>query len=416
MVAKVNSGKSMSRILNYNEHKVKEGIAECIHASGFIQNADRLKFKDKLEGFTTLTRMNTRAKTNAIHITLNFDIGENLEQKKLIDIANLYMNKIGFGDQPYLVYQHFDAGHSHIHIVSTNIKYGGERISIHNIGRNQSELARKEIEKLFGLVQAESKSKQKDLIPTLKIEKALYGKSPTKQSISKVVAAVVRSYKYTSLPELNAALNQFNVLAYQGKEGSFIKDKKGLLYIMLDSKGNRIGVPIKASAIYGKPTLAKLEKQFKLNEVLRLPFKNYVKDKVEVSLHENPKLKDFVTALEKNNIKTVFRKNEEGRIYGITFVDNQNRVVFNGSDLGKQYSAKAITDRLTEIPKEGSISQALASTSTQELFSYSNETEGKSSFEIADVLKDLTTAELDKHGVDPLLRRKRRKKRKGRSI
>ncbi len=56
------------------------------------------------------------------------------------------MSKIGFGDQPYLVYQHFDARHPHIHIVTTNIKSDGSRIKTHNIGRNQSERARREIE------------------------------------------------------------------------------------------------------------------------------------------------------------------------------------------------------------------------------------------------------------------------------
>ena len=33
-------------------------------------------------------------------------------------------------------------------------------------------------------------------------------------------------------------------------------------------------------------------------------------------------------------------------MYGITFVDNQNKVVFNGSDLGKGYSAAALQSKL----------------------------------------------------------------------
>ncbi|MGF2414173.1 MAG: relaxase/mobilization nuclease domain-containing protein, partial [Ferruginibacter sp.] len=45
-------------------------------------------------------------------------------------------------------------------------------------------------------------------------------------------------------------------------------------------------------------------------------------------------------------IYTLLRQNAEGRLYGITFVDNQNKVVFNGSDLGKGYSAAALQSRL----------------------------------------------------------------------
>jgi len=61
----------------------------------------------------------------------------------------MYMEKIGFCEQPYLIYRHYDAGHPHIHIVSINIRRDGSRISLHNIGRNQSEKARKEIENEF---------------------------------------------------------------------------------------------------------------------------------------------------------------------------------------------------------------------------------------------------------------------------
>ena len=41
----------------------------------------------------------------------------------------------------------------------------------------------------------------------------------------------------------------------------------------------------------------------------------------------------------------MLRQNDTGRIYGITYVDHKSKVVFNGSDLGKQYSANAIQER-----------------------------------------------------------------------
>jgi 1,4-alpha-glucan branching enzyme len=41
----------------------------------------------------------------------------------------------------------------------------------------------------------------------------------------------------------------------------------------------------------------------------------------------------------------VLRQNKEGIIFGITFIDHQTKCVFNGSDLGKQYSAAAILER-----------------------------------------------------------------------
>ena len=38
-------------------------------------------------------------------------------------------------------------------------------------------------------------------------------------------------------------------------------------------------------------------------------------------------------------IDVLFRQNDTGRIYGVTFIDHENRTVLNGSRLGKDFSA-----------------------------------------------------------------------------
>ncbi|HYF70255.1 MAG TPA: relaxase/mobilization nuclease domain-containing protein [Ohtaekwangia sp.] len=349
MVAKVIAGKNIKGALNYNEHKVREGKATCISASGFLQDAEEMTFYDKLHRFEHLIAQNRRTELNTLHISLNFDVSEKLPENKLCAIADTYMTSIGFGDQPYLVYQHFDAAHPHLHIVTTNIKEDGGRIDFHNIGRNASEEARNLIEKEFGLVQAQSKpKKEQQFVRPIDVQKVTYGKSETKRSISNAVRMVTHSYKYTSLPELNAILRQYNVMADRGREGTQMFDKKGLLYSLVDDKGKRIGIPVKASAIYGKPTLPFLERQFHLNEALRQPYKAWLKDTVERVLQTGSNMieEQFADKLSKQGINVVFRTNEEGRTYGVTFVDNKNKTVFNGSDLGKPYSAKSILERL----------------------------------------------------------------------
>lgn len=175
-----------------------------------------------------------------------------------------------------------DAAHRHIHIVTTNIKNDGSRISLHNIGKNQSEKARKEIEKEFNLIRADSKKKeQQQYINPINVQKAIYGQSETQKSISNIVRMVTKTYKYTSLPELNAILKQYNVVADRGTKESLMFEKKGLIYSLIDEKGNKVGVPIKASSIYGKPTLPFLERQLRLDEALRKPHKNQLKDSID---------------------------------------------------------------------------------------------------------------------------------------
>jgi hypothetical protein len=346
MVAKVNIGKTIRGVLSYNENKVKEGTAACIKAEGFPMRADGLSFNDKLQTFLDCNLTNPKVKTNAIHISLNFDPSEKFDNDKLGKIASGYLSKIGFGDQPYLVYQHFDAAHPHVHLVTTNVKMNGERIDLHNIGRNISEQARKEIEVEFNLVKAQGRTATPGIIKAADLSRATYGKSETKRTVSNIVNAVIHSYRFTSIHELNAILKQYNVVADRGREGTIIHSKNGLRYSIINKDGIPVGVPIKASSIYGQPTLTKLSGQFSLNELLRAPHRKRVETAIDsFDGFRRGNLEDFVRHLASNQIYTVLRQNDEGRIYGITFIDNSTRCVFNGSALGKQYSAQGILSR-----------------------------------------------------------------------
>jgi hypothetical protein len=348
MVAKITIPKSIEAALNYNEKKVQKGNAICLHAANYLTEVKGMNFYQKLAGFQRLNILNDRATTKTLHVSLNFGPSEKIADDKFLKIAELYMNKIGFGEQPFLVYKHEDAGHPHIHIVSTTIKADGSRINTHNIGRNQSEKARKEIEQIYSLVKAERQ--QQLMQPGIKpadAQKAIYGKSETKRSISNVVGAVFSQYKFTSLPEFNAALKQFNVVADRGKEEGRIYKNRGLVYRILDVNGNKVGVPIKASSIGCKPILNNLEQKFTINESAKEPLIQRTKNAIDDCLQTSKgSMKNLVAALQQKQIYTLLRQNKEGRLYGITFVDNQNKVVFNGSDLGKGYSAAALQSRL----------------------------------------------------------------------
>ncbi|BBE16262.1 conjugative transposon mobilization protein BF0132 [Aquipluma nitroreducens] len=267
-----------------------------------------------------------------------------MSKEKLLEIARTYMEKIGFGKQPYLVYQHHDAGHPHIHLVSIKVRPEGSRIDMNNIGRNQSEQARKAIEKEFGLVSAEAQKKQEQYrLTPVSAPKVMYGKSQTKMAIQNVLEAVLNQYRYSSLPELNAVLKQYNVMAERGGENSRVYQHNGLLYRILNADGIPIGIPIKASTFYNQPTLKFLEEKFKENEAKRMPHKSRVKNAIDIFLTgKRVTLQDLIKALEKQGIHVALRQNDTGLIYGITYVDRQTKCVFNGSVLGKQYSAKAI--------------------------------------------------------------------------
>ncbi|AFD05330.1 relaxase/mobilization nuclease domain-containing protein [Solitalea canadensis] len=347
MVAIIKTGNSIRRAFYYNEQKLNSGVEECIMAANYPIDVDVLTEEQRLNCLLNQAALNENVKRNSVHISLNFAPGEQLSKVRLCEIASAYMEKIGFANQPYLVYEHHDAGHPHIHIVSIKVRANGSRIDTQNIGRNQSEKARKEIEEQFHLVRAEEHKRQLFKLKPVNVQKAVYGKSETKHAITNVLDAVLLRYKYTSIAELNAVLNQYNIAADRGTENSRIYLNNGLVYRLLEEQGNKVGVPIKASDIYNKPTLSFLENRFLLNEIERKRYASRVKNSIDLAFlkHAELPLKGLIQILQNEGIHTALRQNKEGMIYGITFVDHQTKCVFNGSDLGKNYSTARIIER-----------------------------------------------------------------------
>ncbi|WP_439490845.1 relaxase/mobilization nuclease domain-containing protein [Algoriphagus sp.] len=348
MVAIIKSSKSLRRPFHYNETKVDEGVAELLLAQNYpMKNAEQTADL-RLKYLLKLANLNSRTSVNAVHISLNFAPGEDFEKEKLQKIAKDYMRGIGFENQPYLVYKHTDAGHPHLHIVTTNIELDGKRIPLHNIGKLKSEPTRKAIEKQFALVPAEAQKQGLFIAKPVAISRLDYGKSETKQAIGNVLQHVLKSYKFTSLPELNAVLNQYRIVADRGREESRIFKNRGLDYRVLDDQGNKVGVPIKASSFYFKATLNSIESRFEVNEMeLKKQLKS-TRSAIDLTLMKmsGKSLDEVIKSLEKQGIATIKRENQEGRLYGITFVDHRTKCVFNGSALGKNYSAKGLMDRI----------------------------------------------------------------------
>lgn len=419
MVAKITLPRSIEAALNYNEKKVQKGNAICLQAVNYLQEAGEMNFYQKLAGFQRLNSLNERATTKTLHVSLNFDPSEKLKENKLLKIASDYMRKIGFGEQPYLVYKHEDAGHPHIHILSTTIKADGSRINTHNIGRNQSEKARKEIEAAYGLVKAERQQQLRSpLIKPVEVAKVIYGKTETHRGISNVVSTVFSSYRFCSLPEYNAALRQFNVVADRGKEEGRIYKNRGLVYRVLDANGIKTGVPVKASSVGCKPTLNNLERKFAANATAKESLKPFVKTKLDECLAQSPStVNELTELLKQKNIYTLLRQNAEGRLYGITFVDNQIKCVFNGSDLGKGYSVIAIQSKLaTSSVKnaEKTIDVDNSKTPGKELRMGKSQEKSVTIFPSKDNLLNILITPEQQFGNTPysLLKKKRKKKRK----
>lgn len=420
MVARIKISKSLNRAFRYNENKVKKGVAELLTAENFPVDPDRLNEYQRLNVLEKIASLNPNLTTNTVHISLNFDPSETLSKDKLKEIAYEYMNRIGFGKQPYLLYQHNDSGHPHMHILTTRVALDGSTIGVHNIGKTQSEPARKEVETMFGLVKAEDSKKTQNVLKSAYLQKVDYGKTESKKAIASVLSEVIKNYKFTSLAELNAVLNRYNVKADRGAETSRTFLHNGLHYKIIDDKGKPVGIPIKASLFAEKPTLKYLEENFKSNETTRLPHKSRVKNSIDLYFlkQSKPDMNGLIKALEKEGIHTVLRQNEQGVLYGITYVDHRTKCVFNGSALGKQYSTKAIQERCSLLPFQQQ-KPMKSSHKTNDLLSAQNEQSGAfaagNTYQTEGILENLLQSENGGNYVPYELSGKKKKRRKRKS-
>lgn len=337
MVGKITSGNSIYGVLNYNHIKVENDKGKVILSNRvFERDAGKLDIYDCMKSFEPYLCLNERIKKPIIHISLNPHPKDILSEEQLSKIASEYMEQMGYGNQPYVVYQHNDIDRSHLHIVSVRVNENGEKID-HNFEARKSLEILQGIEKKYNLHPAVKGEELKDRLTISKVD---YRRGDVKCQVGSVVRALKSQYKFHTLGEFNALLNLYNVSVEEIKGEANGKTYHGLMYHPMDGNGNRIGTPFKSSKIGKDVGMTALQKKYtaKNNDVGKESLIKKIKDVKTINR------KEFTAKLRQENIAVVFRENDAGRIYGVTFIDHDTQSVFNGSRLGKEFSANMFND------------------------------------------------------------------------
>lgn len=110
MVARITSGSNLSGVLKYNADKVNRGEADLLLCNRVIdmERPDRFNLTDAMQSFAPYLAVNRRTKNPVFHVSLNPDPSDKLTDEQLVEIAQEYMERMGFGDQPYYVFKHRD--------------------------------------------------------------------------------------------------------------------------------------------------------------------------------------------------------------------------------------------------------------------------------------------------------------------
>jgi len=337
MVIKINSGNSLFGTLAYNEDKVKEGEAKVLCSNRIIQNIDGShNMYMTLKSFEPYLDANKRTEKPVLHISINPHPDDMLTDKQLDSIAQEYMEKLGYGNQPYLVYKHEDIDRHHIHIVSVRVDENGKKIN-DSFEKKRSDEIRKELEKKYRLIPAGKKS----ISGNLPLKPVNLKVGNIKRQVANITKSLMPGYKFQSIYEYRALLSLYNITVEEVKGEVKGKPYNGLVYSVLNSNGEKVGNPFKASLIGRSVGYDALQKHFTIskNDFKEKDLKSRTKNVVSTVLINNPSRKLFEKELLKQGISVLFRENNDKRIYGVTFIDHTQKTVFNGSSLGKEFSA-----------------------------------------------------------------------------
>ena len=343
MIAKIGRSSNLYGALAYNNLKVEKEKGQILFANKIIETTNGAYTVAQLtQSFEPYLIANKNTEKHTLHISLNPDPKDQMSDDKLREIAQEYMQEMGYGEQPFLVFKHTDIDRSHIHIVSVCVNENGQKISDKFEKMRSMNLCR-ELERKHGLIPATDKErKQADKI----FRPVNYKAGDVKSQIASVIRHLSNYYQFQTLGEYNALLSLFNITTEKVEGELHGKAQRGLLYIPLNEKGERVGHPFKASLFGKNAGLAPLELHFsKCKTTLKnTPTKQTLQSAVTMALQSTNDELSFKKHLCEQGINVVVRRNDTGRIYGITFIDHNSRSVWNGSRLTKELSANTFND------------------------------------------------------------------------
>ena len=409
MVAKISYGSSLFGALAYNGEKVNEGVAKILETNKVFCSADGTHdIAACMQDFLAYMPSLIHTKKPIIHISLNPHPDDKITDEQFSAIALEYIEKMGYGNQPFVVYKHEDIDRHHLHIVTLAVDEQGKKI---NDGNNfyRSKHITREIEQKYRLLPAEIQRAKE----AFRLQKVQPQEGNIKKQLASVIKLAAKFYHCPSFKEYRALLSTYNICVEEVKGEMYGKSYNGLVYFATDDKGKKVGNPFKSSLLGKAVGYDALQNSFKtskekLKEKWLAP---KTKTVVAGALRRSATKEDFMDNLHRKGIDVLFRENEQGRLYGITFIDHNNGCVANGSRLGKELSANAVTEWFDRPHPE--LSESIQQSEKSNLSPISTADEDP-------VLGGLLDLPLEVHGTDceeeQFRRRMQRKKRKQRKI
>ena len=337
---------SVESSLDYNEGKVLRGVAELV---GYANMDDVTR-----EGVYALFSRYERGACyptaeRSFHASVNPSETDECSQEQILSFISGLMEHLGYGQQPYLVYRHFDIEREHYHVVSVRIRRNGRKINNYYEKRRATAYMR-EVAPRFGFTMAEKGERVKvseDISEEERI-KSSFRFDPRKGVTAQMRALYARAlrYDFESFPQLSCILEDFGLKAsLEQTEGGQQVSLQGL---------DRKGVPV-TETFHEEELGEGLHEEYKKavarsrdTHRRRYREKERVRGLVRFAYEVSRSEGHFVNILRNKGIHVHFSRTcNSGDIFGVTFVDHSTRSVFKASELRDVLSVRMLQEAVS---------------------------------------------------------------------
>ena len=417
MVAKISHGSNLYGALSYNQEKVDEGLGKVLGTNLILEPADGVfSIGASMTDFERMMPAHITTKNPAIHISLNPHPDDKLTDQQLSDIGREYMERLGYGNQPYIIFKHEDIDRQHIHIVGSRVQPNGRPVS-DKMEKRRSAAIVEDLQRKYNLIPAKGQKQGE----AWQLAPVNVSQGNLKKQVANVIKPLSGMYRFQTLGEYRALLSLYNVGVEEIKGENKGKPYRGLVYSALDSEGNRVGKPLKSSLFDKALGFDGLETKFGTSkETIKAEgVTARTRTVVSEALNNTRTESEFREALQKKGIDLVLRRNDEGRIFGATFIDHNERAVLNGSRLGKEFAANVLNERFADnSPREDLQTQQPKQSDnlrqTDKAITDKQSQVGHSTVDDAagSLLSVLTPEQQGQDNNQPTIKRKKKKKRR----
>ena len=157
MIAKISKPSfNFFAVAHYHQEKIDKG--QCTIIDSHLLYSTKPKQIGRIMRFFSQFG---QTRQPVFHVSLSFpkkDL-DGLTDEKLQAISEEYLSGMGYVEQPYIIYRHYDTEYPHLHILSMRVDIKTQKKIANSFERYHSQTITRKLEQKYGLVIAEQQAK-----------------------------------------------------------------------------------------------------------------------------------------------------------------------------------------------------------------------------------------------------------------